>query len=334
MVPADLRAYPRLLALHSDIGQPALAGLPIAELFDGELGRYQLEEVENALEALAVRPATDVAEQKGKLFVAGWGHWDSTRLELLALSTLQGDGSLEATGWPATGYGGSPPFDGVIRDVHGQQASIAFDVKSAFGSGIGLLQERLQTVATAWSVQQQLGPVDVRIGAVGTIPTREVVGPEIGRMLVGMRDALRQKTRLPASYTHAMPEGGTVTATVDDADVISVNTVVGPINDRKQSAVTVMRDHICNKARHAQQNGRAFVLIYVRPAGAGAGDAGRDAIVAAAKELDLAAESDWWLGSLLIDFSGTDIVRHGHLRANGRWPNGSSGRTLNQTLRL
>lgn len=334
MVPADLRSYPQLLALHSDIGQPPLVGLPIAELFDGQAFRHQLDQVEQALNVLAVRPVTDVAEQKGKLFIAGWAHWDATWLELLAFSSMQRDGSLDATGWPSTGYGNSPPFDGVLKDTNGQHGLIAFDVKSAAGSGITLLQERFQTIADGWSAQHQLGLVAVAIKTAGVILTREVVGPELGQMLGELRNALQQQTRLPATYSRAMPNGGTVTATIDEANDVTMNFSVGPPADRTRSALAIMEGHVRSKAVFAQRHQRPFVLIYVRPTGAGAADASSVDIVSAARQLDLAKKSDWWLGTLLLDFSGVAPKRHGYLRTNGHWPIGSTQQTLSATLLL
>jgi hypothetical protein len=332
--PVDLQAYAALDSIFAALRpQPVLAGLPIVELYDGEVGRYQLGEVEVALVALSTRNPADLDEQRGKLFVDGWHHWDAAWLELLAYQTFEADGVLQETGWPLDAqYGGSPPFDGVIRDICGRGELIAFDVKSAAGSGIGLLKIRFQPEADRWARRHNLGDVDVGVHCHGFTPTCEVLGPEMRRMLGAQRVALQQPATLPHTFTYDLQalSGASVTTTIQAAGDIIMSGWVG--GGRQASVEAVMRKHLREKAVFAERHGRPFFLVYVRPSGAGASDSRPAEVVQAAQRLDAARESDWWLGTLLLDFVSGGMARYGHMRENVRWPNGSSAFTLQRTL--
>ncbi len=157
MTPADLHPFPTIEQVYrNETPAPTLAGLPIETLLDA--ATYQINDVEGALAILATgRGLPALVEQTSKLFVKAWRDWDCARTELLALSTIERDHTLESLGWPP-GYGDNAPFDGVLRDAAGRRRShCTFDVKSAQGTGLLLVHEKLEAIAKAWASSKGLG---------------------------------------------------------------------------------------------------------------------------------------------------------------------------------
>jgi hypothetical protein len=332
MNPADLNAFPMMeRVFQGQVPQPNLAGTPVETLFEAAL--YQLDDVERSLRIMEPRWGLQaLVEQTSKLFSNRWGDWDCARTELLALSTIESDGSLDGLGWPP-GYGGNAPFDGVLRDTAGTSALISFDVKSAQGSGLLLIQERLEPVAQAWATQSQLGGVQLVIDHHGATLTQQSIQRDIGRLLAEFRAALAAgQAVLPITVTLTTTAGTRIGILVEASSGAVVHAGVGSVAARVSSIRSVMQGHLNAKTPIASQHARPYVLVYVRPFGAGGSDLRPDETLAAARELDTAGAPQWWLGTLFLDWSRGTLERRGLFRTVANYPAGSSSATVRATV--
>lgn len=333
MTPADLKPFPLIeQVFNSRNPAPTLAGTPIATNADAY--RYQIADVERALGVLVKRhgfPA--LIEQTSKLFAPSWRDWDCARTELLGLSTIESDGSLHSLGWP-TGYGGNAPFDGVFRDVAGAGAPVAFDVKSAQGTGLFLVQEKLEKTAQDWARNNNLGDVQLVLAHKGGSLTQESVQSDIGKFVAKFRGALVNAMNLPALVQLVSSGGTTIDVTIEAYSGVVAHSGTGSVAARVRSILSVMKSHETSKAQVASKEGRPFLLVYVRPFGAGGSDLRPDETLDAARALDTApGTSAWWLGTLFLDWTKGSLARFAYLRANGNYPTNSSPDSLRATLK-
>lgn len=109
----------------------------------------------------------DLEEQVQALFAKKDDEWNKAETELLGLAHFHQYSCLVQIGWPS-GYGGAPPFDGVLK-VQGY--NIPFDIKSACNGGLSLVHQTLRQVAQKWAAPAK---VDVEIKAGGKITRQDV----------------------------------------------------------------------------------------------------------------------------------------------------------------
>ena len=231
---------------------------------------------------------------------------------------------LDSVAWPRGA--GSAHFDGVVADVAGARALIAVDVKSGQGVGTSLLDERLTPIAEQWANGHGLGAVEIEIDHRGGALTQETLQNEIGRLMREFRAALAPLGALPGEpVALALNPDTTIEVEVRAAVGIQVHGGVGNPAARTASILRVMAGHEAHKAAHARADQRPFVLIYVSPPGAGGADFRADNVVNAARRL-AAIASDWWLGTVFLDWTAGDLTRAAFFRQRGgNWPQGLNG---------
>ena len=267
----------------------------------------------------------DLEEQVQQGLFAGKKKWSKAETELLGLAYFHHHGNLAQIGWPS-GYGGAPPFDGVLKV---QDYNIPFDIKSACNGGLSLIKASLEEVAQKWAATDQV-TVEVRSG--GGI-TRQVVGCHKKKLMSDFVKILDDAPPWDGEISRKFQlRVGKTSFRVDifPADRITVDRSFGGGVDRPKSILETIQGHVSEKRDQCEKNHcPGFMLVYVRPPMCGTADMNPNAFQKSFSLLlnqkTAKTDRDCWLGAAMIDWTAS---RNGkaktHLVMNSRasWPNG------------
>lgn len=245
--------YPSLFAAAS------IRKVDLLGTFAQRVARYGrsswLDLAEAALQRLqSKRDLTDFDEAISALLGADYDNWEQGITELIGYAVLDQADRLDAVGFPRGG--GSPKFEGTV------EGRLAFDIKSAVGSGIDMLQSELQSELDRFTSDREVDKHVVRISFSGELTERI-----LGRHCRDARAWLR--THLEDNW----PDWERASKDIDGliVDVYSIEPHAGvyslsgasPVVSR--SVEKTVLEHARRKSKVGREDVDGFVILYVRP---------------------------------------------------------------------
>lgn len=345
MTENDLARFPSLArARNAFANLPPLEVSYISTLHESHPYIGGLDSTEKAMAILlAHRNPDQLSSQIRGLFGQTEANWSAAVTEVLGLSALDHEGLLDRVGWPPAFPGDTPPFEGTMFDVRGNNNVIAFDVKNAANVGLRLLDQTFTPIVEEWRTRTQLPPAEIEYDTTGAI-TLEILGRERIAMVRDFTRQLNTHTTFPELPLRLY--AGVAAAflvTIRAATGSALNVHVAGTTARARSIANVVRGHVTAKAAQAVQHGGVFIIVYVRPPSCGTADVTPRALELALPmlesdpELLAAGGVNRWLGTIMLDWTrptSSPPSRHGTLRLAANWPAGSSVNTLSESLRL
>lgn len=338
----DTPEFPNLQAFHGG-NPPAGSVLEWAIQTKETMGAGEVAALDAALGSVRAR-WSELTELKNDLFEPSTqpdNKWEKALCEMLAFAQLNKCGVLGQLNYfgNQTPDSSSAPLEGTLLIPNrGELPTLAFDVKSASGSGEEMLREAIQNAIDTRSDAAAIERFEVQLTLTG-MANQKSANPGQLRSLDALVDAQWPRGTEPPQFPVTVSINGVGDVEIRaSSDEIVVHERITASIDLDSACQQVVLDHATGKHKLLKPEDR-LMLVYVKAPGRGMGDFRETHYLAAVcpgevggRHVSVAHQDlDRWLGVLLIDFTqpgfGGPRVSV-FTRAIASWPTGLDEKQL------
>lgn len=310
--------YPAIYSAMNYLNKTNISNTIIEKLLNDVAYRnidWHLQPTNDRLSSLLTsHPENELHEQLHDLLGSQWREYEKAETEISGLWYFNDIKIIKKIGFPKGGSS-TPPFDCLVEIA---SQNIGIDIKSACNSGYRLLNDFFNPTFKNWLKSKNFPETfSIVYKHEGDI-SQQAVGRMRNQIINSFNSKLSTFNMIPDKIEIKLPSLNLFLKVVNDLEPLHSSGGMVMVENRVNSLLPTIIDHLSSKGVHAISNDVPFIICYTRLFGRGDADFSpgflRDIIP---QIINQCANQSWfpfWAGILYLDWGSYNLKKIGFFR--------------------